>query len=71
MVRRDQTSDAQLRIGESLDSGFDASHRPGMTISLSCAGKSANRVFSLDDPGIHHTSRDCLLFDELRRQARQ
>jgi hypothetical protein len=42
-----------------------------MTISLSCAGKSANRVFSLDDPGIHHTSRDCLLFDELRRQARQ
>src|SRR5260370_41803889 len=26
-----QTSDAQLRIGESRDSGFDASHRPGMT----------------------------------------
>jgi hypothetical protein len=28
---QDQTSDAQLRIGESRDSGFDASHRPGMT----------------------------------------
>jgi len=26
----DQTSDAQLRIGESRDSGFDAAHRPGM-----------------------------------------
>jgi hypothetical protein len=44
MVRQHQTSDAQLRIGESLDSGFDAEpvigprfartrwHRPGMTI---------------------------------------
>src|SRR5437764_2850093 len=31
MVRKDQTSNAQLRIGESRDSGFDASHRPGMT----------------------------------------
>src|SRR5260370_38782976 len=30
---KDQTSDAQLRIGESRDSGFDASHRPGMTES--------------------------------------
>jgi hypothetical protein len=28
---KDQASDAQLRIGESRDSGFDASHRPGMT----------------------------------------
>jgi hypothetical protein len=26
---KDQTSDAQLRIGEFRDSGFDASHRPG------------------------------------------
>jgi hypothetical protein len=26
-----QTSDVQLHIGESRDSGFDASHRPGMT----------------------------------------
>jgi len=25
---KDQTSDAQLRIGESRDSGFDAAHRP-------------------------------------------
>jgi len=38
MVRQHQTSDAQLRIGESRDSPmcnctseFDASHRPGMT----------------------------------------
>jgi hypothetical protein len=31
MVRQHQTSDAQLRIGESRDSGFDALHRPGMT----------------------------------------
>src|SRR5260370_13986405 len=28
---KDQPSDAQLRIGQSRDSGFDASHRPGMT----------------------------------------
>jgi hypothetical protein len=26
-----QTSDVQLHIGESRDSGFDALHRPGMT----------------------------------------
>jgi hypothetical protein len=31
MVRQHQTSDAQSRIGESRDSGFDALHRPGMT----------------------------------------
>jgi len=30
---KDQTSDVQLHIGESLDSGFDAPHRPGMTDS--------------------------------------
>jgi hypothetical protein len=30
---QDQTSDVQLHIGESRDSGFDASHRPGMTQS--------------------------------------
>jgi hypothetical protein len=28
---KDQTSDVQLQIGESKDSGFDALHRPGMT----------------------------------------
>src|SRR5258708_4207482 len=33
MVRQHQPSDAQLRIGESRDSGLDASHRPGMTVS--------------------------------------
>jgi hypothetical protein len=31
MVRQHQTSDVQLHIGESRDSGLDASHRPGMT----------------------------------------
>jgi hypothetical protein len=31
MVRQHQTPDVQLHIGESRDSGFDASHRPGMT----------------------------------------
>src|SRR6266481_1814854 len=35
---QDQTSDAQLRIGESRDSGFDASHRPGMTVSARLPG---------------------------------
>jgi hypothetical protein len=31
MARQRQTSDAQLRIEESRDSGFDAAQRPGMT----------------------------------------
>jgi hypothetical protein len=47
MVRQHQTSDVQLHIGESLDSGFDAEpvigpaigrtrwHRPGMTFLTS------------------------------------
>src|SRR5204863_3584842 len=30
---KDQTSDAQLRIGESRDSGFGSASRPGMTVS--------------------------------------
>ena len=46
---KDQTSDAQWRIGESLDFGFDAEpvigprfartrwHRPGMTVSNQAA----------------------------------
>ena len=34
MVRKHQTSDVQLHIGESRDSGFDASHRPGTTACL-------------------------------------
>jgi hypothetical protein len=34
MVRKDQTTDAQLRIGESRDSGLTASRRPGMTADL-------------------------------------
>jgi len=31
---KDQTSDVQVHIGESRDSGFDALHRPGMTKEL-------------------------------------
>jgi hypothetical protein len=31
MVRKHQTSDVQLQIGESRVSGFDASHCPGLT----------------------------------------
>jgi hypothetical protein len=31
MVRKHQTEDVQLHIGESRDSGFDAVHRPRMT----------------------------------------
>jgi hypothetical protein len=34
MGRKDQTSDAQLLIGESRDSGFALSARPGMTSSV-------------------------------------
>jgi hypothetical protein len=30
-----------LRIGESRDSGFDASHRPGMTLGLKPTGGNA------------------------------
>jgi hypothetical protein len=30
-VRESANHDAQLRIGKSRDSGFDAAHRPGMT----------------------------------------
>src|SRR5471032_3256609 len=33
-----RTSDVQLHIGESRDSGFDASHRPGMTNYFSLIG---------------------------------
>jgi len=35
MVRQHQTSDVQLHIGEPRDSGFGASHRPGMTATSS------------------------------------
>jgi hypothetical protein len=46
---KDQTSDAQLRIGESRDSGFDASHRPGMTdreiFSRHCKRQRSNPAF--------------------------
>ena len=42
MVRQHQTSDAQLRIGESRDSGFDASHRSGMTEDTRLPSRDAN-----------------------------
>jgi hypothetical protein len=38
MVREHQTSDVQLHIGESRDSGFDTLHRPGMTLVSFDAG---------------------------------
>jgi len=41
MVRQHQISDAQLRIGESRDSGFDAAHRPGTTKERQVAKKPA------------------------------
>src|SRR5215207_2574131 len=50
---QDRTSDAQLRIGESRGSGFDASHCPGTTVtskfpvSESCASRArARRAWS-------------------------
>jgi hypothetical protein len=61
-VRKHQTSDAQLRIGESLDSGFDAEpvvgpakgrtrwHRPGMTAWMD--------LLSLSDDVSRHFSRN-------------
>src|ERR1700730_15211144 len=45
MVRKHQTSDAQLRIGESRDSGFDASHRPGMTTKARALLSSLLQIF--------------------------
>jgi hypothetical protein len=39
-VRKHQTTGAQLRTGESRDSGFDASHRPGMTAPKASAARS-------------------------------
>jgi quercetin dioxygenase-like cupin family protein len=48
MVRQHQTADAQLRIGESRDSGFDASHRPGMTTEEN--SMSATFAMSLERP---------------------
>src|SRR5258705_11739783 len=43
---KDQTSDAQLRIGESRDSGFDASHRPGMKVGSHTLPFSASPISS-------------------------
>jgi len=37
----DQTSDLQLHIGESRDSGLDASHHPGMTCLIDMSAVSA------------------------------
>src|SRR5260221_10322366 len=58
---KDQTSDVQLHIGESRDSGLDASHRPGMTAvgllrearhrAVLCADPLARNV-GLNTPGV-------------------
>jgi hypothetical protein len=45
MVRQHQTTDAQLRIGESRDFGFDASHRPRMTVKQK--GRPAKAALSI------------------------
>ena len=47
---KDQTSDVQLHIGESLDSGFDASHRPGMTTR-----KGMSRQLKIESVAFHLT----------------
>src|ERR1700682_5359322 len=44
------TSDVQLHIGESLDSGFDALHRPGMTAVCKARALSVERPLSLLGP---------------------
>src|SRR6266571_4944534 len=41
MVRKHQTSDVQLHIGESRDSGFASSTRPGMTAEWRSMSKSS------------------------------
>jgi hypothetical protein len=56
----DRTSDVQLHIGESSDSGFDASHRPGMT-ALDCLRSRST--------GAH--SRDPLARNNLRGSGRR
>jgi hypothetical protein len=48
MVRKHQTSDAQLRIGESRASGFDALHRPGTTVLLGLAITSTHLALVAD-----------------------
>jgi hypothetical protein len=66
-----RTSKVQLHIGESRDSGFDASHRPGMTIQetgirlfdnwnqlLQDASSSQARDHSVASPHAHHTDRE-------------
>jgi hypothetical protein len=38
--------DAQLRIGESRDSGFGPADRPGMTESINCRRNSPDRLLA-------------------------
>jgi hypothetical protein len=52
---QDQTSDVQLHIGESRDSGFDASHRPGMTASELSVASLLARTVILRESGVSST----------------
>jgi hypothetical protein len=50
MVRQHQTSDAQLRIGESRDSGFALAHRPGMTFGhFPCSSRILAWIFAMPE----------------------
>src|SRR5882762_9333448 len=69
---KDQTSDVQLHIGESRDSGFDASHRPGMTIAIhtlhfSASPISSNTFGSSMVAGIAHGSPSAIFLMVPRR----
>src|SRR6266403_588285 len=58
----DQTSDAQLRIGESRDSGFDARASPGMTFDVgSSAASSADLGFRAPHCPPHRPMLHCAL----------
>src|SRR5438552_996830 len=46
MVRKHQTPDVQLHIGESRDSGFEAPPRPGMTDRKSTRLNSSHQIIS-------------------------
>src|SRR5260370_9825233 len=69
MVRKHQTSDVQLHIGESRDSGFDASHRPGMTKRCSLSQPLIPGVFRGFTGGLGGGFRRALAAGNLDRLA--
>jgi hypothetical protein len=52
IVRQHQTPDVQLHIGESLDSGFDAPHRPGMTDWIALRSRYVSAIPRREAPGL-------------------